>query len=110
MPEPRAKTGSSSRSTAPADSHSASRSTAPEAVSPITASDSRGGAGEVPLGVALSPKVGESGTVTARKAGGLRDMGLEVDPLKVGVQGALQHLAEEAINISVSDRLWGKLP
>ena len=54
---------------------------------------------DIPLGVALSPKPGESGTVTARKAGGLRDMGLEVDPRKVGVQGALQHLAK-AINIA----------
>ncbi len=54
---------------------------------------------DVPLGVALSPSAGESGTVTARKAGGLRDMGLDVDLRKVGVQGALQHLAK-AINIA----------
>ncbi len=54
---------------------------------------------DVPLGVALSPQGGESGTVTARKAGGLRDMGLEVDLRKVGVQAALQHLAK-AINIA----------
>ena len=40
-----------------------------------------------------------AGTVTARKAGGLRDMGLEVDPRKVGVQAALQHLAK-AVNIA----------
>ena len=33
-------------------------------------------AGEMPLGVAVSA---DSGTVTARKAGGLRDMGLDVD-------------------------------
>ena len=56
-------------------------------------------ANDVPMGVALSPKGGESGTVTARKAGGLRDMGLEVDTRKVGVQCALQHLAK-AINIA----------
>ena len=53
----------------------------------------------MPLGVALSPQTGESGTVTARKAGGLRDMGLDVDVPKVGVQAALQHLAK-AINIA----------
>ena len=33
-----------------------------------------------------SPKPGESGTVTARKAGGLRDLGLDVDLSKVGVR------------------------
>jgi len=41
----------------------------------------------------------EGGTVTARKAGGLRDMALDVDPDEVGVKGALQHLAK-AINIA----------
>jgi hypothetical protein len=71
----------------------------PAPVNPISASDSRSAANDVPMGVALSPKAGESGTVTARKAGGLRDMGLVVDPRKVGVQGALQHLAK-AINIA----------
>ena len=78
----------------PASSSSAPR---PAPINPIIGSDSA--AGDVPLGVALSPKTGESGTVTARKAGGLRDMGLDVDPRKVGVQGALQHLAK-AINIA----------
>ena len=42
---------------------------------------------------------GDGGTVTARKAGGLRDMALEVDPRKVGVKAALQHLAK-AVNIA----------
>jgi hypothetical protein len=43
---------------------------------------------------------GESGgTVTARKAGGLRDMALEVDPDTIGPVGALQHLAK-AVNIA----------
>jgi hypothetical protein len=55
--------------------------------------------GEMPLGVAISSGTGESGTVTARKAGGLRDMNLDVDPKKVGVKGALQHLAK-AVNIA----------
>ena len=54
---------------------------------------------EVPLGVAVTTEPGKSGTVTARKAGGLRDMGLEVDPKKVGVNAALQHLAK-AVNIA----------
>jgi hypothetical protein len=54
---------------------------------------------DVPLGVAMPTGAGESGTVTARKAGGLRDMSLEVNPRKVGVKGALQHLAK-AVNIA----------
>lgn len=54
------------------------------------------GAGEVNLGVAVSS---ESGTVTARKAGGLRDMSLDVDPKRVGLNAALQHLAK-AVNIA----------
>jgi hypothetical protein len=53
----------------------------------------------VPLGVAVSSSGGEGGTVTARRAGGLRDMALEVDPAKVGVPAALQHLAK-AVNIA----------
>jgi len=55
--------------------------------------------GELPLGVAITAGKGESGTVTARKAGGLRDMALEVNPSKVGVKAALQHLAK-AVNIA----------
>ena len=54
---------------------------------------------DIPLSVAVSSEPGKAGTVTARKAGGLRDMGLEVDPRKVGVQAALQHLAK-AVNIA----------
>jgi hypothetical protein len=53
--------------------------------------------GKVGLGVAVS--TGPGGVVTARQAGGLRDMGLEVDPEKVGLKGALQHLAK-AVNIA----------
>jgi hypothetical protein len=56
-------------------------------------------AGEIPLGVAISAGAGEGGTVTARKAGGLRDMSLDVNPRKVGVKAALQHLAK-AVNIA----------
>jgi hypothetical protein len=54
---------------------------------------------DIPLGIAISTGTGESGTVTARKAGGLRDMSLEVNPHKVGVKAALQHLAK-AVNIA----------
>lgn len=50
----------------------------------------------MPLGVAVSA---ESGTVTARKAGGLRDMVLDVDPERIGLPAALQHLAK-AVNIA----------
>ncbi|MFO0893213.1 MAG: hypothetical protein U0790_29250 [Isosphaeraceae bacterium] len=39
------------------------------------------------------------GTVTARKAGGLRDIALEVSPRKVGALAALQHLAK-SVNIA----------
>jgi hypothetical protein len=56
------------------------------------------GSNDVSLGVAVSAG-SEGGTVTARKAGGLRDMALEVDPDDIGVKGALQHLAK-AINIA----------
>jgi hypothetical protein len=54
--------------------------------------------GEIGLGVAVSADAG-TGTVTARRAGGLRDMGLQVDPEEVGVKAALQHLAK-AVNIA----------
>ncbi len=57
------------------------------------------GAADLPLGVAIAASPSESGTVTARKAGGLRDMALEVAPGKVGVKAALQHLAK-AVNIA----------
>lgn len=57
--------------------------------------------GDLSLGVAVSAETGAGGssTVTARRAGGLRDLALEVDPDKVGVKAALQHLAK-AINIA----------
>jgi hypothetical protein len=55
--------------------------------------------GDLPVGVAVATDPGRSGVVTARRAGGLRDMALEVSPAKVGVPAALQHLAK-AINIA----------
>ena len=51
------------------------------------------------MGIAISSGVSEGGTVTARQAGGLRDMALEVNPRKVGIKAALQHLAK-AVNIA----------
>jgi hypothetical protein len=55
-------------------------------------------AGDVNVAVAVQ-KDASGSVVTARKAGGLRDLALEVDPDAVGVKGALQHLAK-AINIA----------
>jgi hypothetical protein len=57
------------------------------------------GSSDVSLGVAVSADSTGGGTVTARKAGGLRDMGLMVDPDEIGLKGALQHLAK-AVNIA----------
>jgi hypothetical protein len=42
---------------------------------------------------------GSGSTITARRAGTLRDLGLEVNPRKAGVRAALQHLAK-AVNIA----------
>ncbi|MEO6810923.1 MAG: hypothetical protein ABI353_17565 [Isosphaeraceae bacterium] len=53
--------------------------------------------GEVGLGVAVSPGAGD--VVTARRAGGLRDMALPIDPDRVGIPAALQNMAK-AINIA----------
>jgi len=66
------------------------------AVSPITPSP--GSSGDVSVAVAATGE-GGGGTVTARKAGGLRDVALEVDHKAVGVKAALQNLAK-AINIA----------
>lgn len=52
-----------------------------------------------PVGVAVSTTAGPGGVVTARKAGELRDMSLEVSPRKVGHPAALQNLAK-AVNIA----------
>jgi hypothetical protein len=51
------------------------------------------------VGVAVTSDGSGASTVTARRAGGLRDMGMEVDPDKVGIKEALQHLAK-AVNIA----------
>lgn len=77
--------------------------TPPSAVAPVVATQAPGSnapadAGEVNVSVAVSPEGGSS-VVTARRAGGLRDMGLDVNPRTVGLKGALQHLAK-AVNIA----------
>jgi hypothetical protein len=59
----------------------------------------REAAGEMPVGVSVVADPSRAGTITARKAGGLRDLGLEVDLRKVGVKAALQHLAK-SVNIA----------
>jgi hypothetical protein len=69
------------------------------ATSGMTISTAGAAAGDLPVGVAIAGEPGRSGTVTARRAGGLRDMALEVSPGKVGVPAALQHLAK-AVNIA----------
>jgi len=66
-------------------------------VAPVTPSPSA--SGDVSLGVAVSADGSSGGVVTARKAGGLRDVALEVDPDRVGVRAAVQNLAK-AINIA----------
>lgn len=65
-------------------------------VPPLT---SQPAAGELGLGVSVSSDTAGGGTVTARRAGGLQDLGLEVAHSVVGVRAALQHLAK-AINIA----------
>ena len=55
--------------------------------------------GEIGIGVAVSSESAGGGTVTARRAGGLKDLGFEVAPGTVGIRAALQHLAK-AVNIA----------
>jgi len=66
-------------------------------IPPIVSTQS--GSGDIGLGVAVSADAAGGGTVTARKAGGLRDRAMEVDPDEVGLRPALQHLAK-AVNIA----------
>ena len=54
---------------------------------------------DIGLGVSVASDASHGGTVTARRAGGLQDLGLEVAHEVVGVRAALQHLAK-AINIA----------
>ncbi len=54
---------------------------------------------DIEPGVAIGQAVGTGQVVTARRAGGLRDLGLVVSPSRVGMAVALQHLAK-AINIA----------
>src|SRR4051794_26450920 len=66
------------------------------AVDPV-GSPSPSASGDVGLAVAADGSGG--GVVTARRAGGLRDMAMDVSPKSAGVKGALQHLAK-AVNIA----------
>lgn len=75
------------------DDRSDPRTPRPDAAMPTADS------GEVPISVAVAPALAKGGTVTARRAGGLRDMALDVDPQRVGQAAALQHLAK-SVNIA----------
>ncbi len=107
MPVPPSSTSPSNRqpsakpSTAPraAETRGSNRSNPPQLQ--LTSSPLPSSSGDVPVGIAMSAGAGQSGggVVTARKAGGLRDMALEVSPSKVGLKAALQHLAK-AVNIA----------
>jgi hypothetical protein len=106
VPEPSSKSGTKPAATKPASSPAvpptsrpgpASRTPPARLVTPVTTTGA--GPTDIPVGVAISASAGDSGTVTARKAGGLRDMAMVVDPTKVGVKAALQHLAK-AVNIA----------
>ncbi len=92
-----AKASSKSAPPPPSKPGPASRSqpARPVATAPVTGA----GPSDIPVGVAIAASPGDGGTVTARKAGGLRDMAMVVDPSKVGVKAALQHLAK-AVNIA----------
>ena len=103
MSDPRPKPGPT-RPVPPKPSKSA-RPTAPP-VAPVAPTRERPArvvapvpVGDVPIGVAVSAAPGDGGVVTARRAGGLRDMAMVVDPRQVGVKAALQHLAK-AVNIA----------
>ncbi len=85
-----------SQTPAPASATPPRRGVPHSGIPPVVSSPSD--SGDVSLGVAVSADAG-GGTVTARKAGGLRDMGMGVDPDTVGVKAALQHLAK-AVNIA----------
>ena len=66
-------------------------------VAPIAAATAPGDLG---IEVAIAAEGGGGGgTITARRAGTLRDLAFQVDPDKVGVKAALQHLAK-AVNIA----------
>jgi hypothetical protein len=96
QPPPASRSPSSSPGQKPAAGPSVATRAAtirPAAVAPGNAQS------ELPISVAVAAGSGEAGTVTARRAGGLRDMALEVNPRKAGVKAALQHLAK-AVNIA----------
>lgn len=93
---PRPPQGPTSNPAGPSAAPAARRGAPLSGIPPVVPAPSA--SGDVSLGVAVSADAG-GGTVTARKAGGLRDMVMEVDPDVVGIKGALQHLAK-AVNIA----------
>ncbi len=106
MPDSPSKPGSKPPAPQPASRPPSSASTGPKPAAPprpatarTTATVPVAGSTDLPISVAVAAGAGEGGTVTARKAGGLRDMALQVNPREVGVKAALQHLAK-AVNIA----------
>jgi len=71
---------------------------APASVGVAPASGPGPSSAEIGLAVAVAPG-SESGVVTARRAGALRDVELDVNPARAGVPAALQNLAK-AVNIA----------
>ena len=81
----------------PSEPNSKARTPVEPPIPPVVSSASTDG--DVSVAVAVTAAADGSNVVTARKAGGLRDLSLEVDPDTIGLKGALQHLAK-AINIA----------
>jgi hypothetical protein len=103
VPDPSSKTGTKSApakpSTPAAPMAGRAAPAPPRPARPVAPLPVGTGPTDIPIGVAIAADPGDGGTVTARKAGGLRDMAMVVDPRKVGVKAALQHLAK-AVNIA----------
>jgi hypothetical protein len=103
VPEPSSKTGTKSApakpSTPAAPMAGRAAPAPPRPARPVAPLPAGTGPTDIPIGVAIAAGSGDGGTVTARRAGGLRDMAMVVDPRKVGVKAALQHLAK-AVNIA----------
>jgi hypothetical protein len=101
MPAPPSspKPGSGAKATSPPRSPKSLATAVLQASVQPAGTPPAGVASDVPMGIAVGTNTTDGSTVTARKAGGLRDMGLDVNPEKVGVKAALQHLAK-AVNIA----------
>jgi hypothetical protein len=107
VPDPSSKPGSKPTGPQPASTPKGPKSPATRVAPPrpaparptAVATTPVMGSTDLPISVAVATGAGDGGTVTARKAGGLRDMALPVNPREVGVKAALQHLAK-AVNIA----------